>query len=55
MVPDTFICPHHYMFTVHALKIEKIEVPADASAALIGFMINANSIGKAKFTAKYNR
>ena len=47
--------PHRYIFTVHALKIEKIEVPTDASAAMIGYMINANSIGKATFTAKYNR
>ena len=47
--------PHRYIFTVHALGIEKIEVPYDASAALIGFMINANSLGKAGFTAKYGR
>ena len=47
--------PHRYIFTVHALKVEKIDVPADASAALIGFMINANRIGKASFTAKYSR
>src|SRR3954468_19228577 len=39
--------PHRYIFTVHALKTEKIEVPADASAALVGFMINANRLGKA--------
>ena len=47
--------PHRYIFTVYALKIEKIEVPADASAALIGFMVNANALGKANFTAKYGR
>ena len=47
--------PHRYIFTVYALKIEKIEVPADASAALVGFMINANSLGKTSFTAKYGR
>ena len=47
--------PHRYIFTVYALKIEKIEVPSDASAALIGFMINSNSLGKASFTAKYGR
>ena len=29
--------------------------PADATAALAGFMINANQIGKATFTAKYGR
>jgi hypothetical protein len=47
--------PHRYIFTVYSLKVEKVDVPADASAALIGFMINANSLGKASFTAKYGR
>lgn len=47
--------PHRYIFTVQALKIEKIDVPADSSAALVGFMVNANSLGKASFTAKYGR
>ena len=47
--------PHRYIFTVHALKTEKIEVPPDATAALAGFMINANQIGKASFQAKYGR
>lgn len=47
--------PHRYIFTIYALKTEKIDVPADASAALIGFMINANSLGKASFTAMYGR
>src|SRR5665647_684313 len=46
--------PHHYIFTVYALK-DKLEVPADATAALTGFMINANSLGKASFTARYGR
>ena len=46
--------PHRYIFTVHALK-GKLDVPADATAALTGFMINANSLGKASFTAKYGR
>lgn len=47
--------PHRYIFTVHALKTETIDVPADASAAMIGFMIHANSLGKASFTALYGR
>ena len=47
--------PHRYIFTVHALKTDKLELPPDATAALAGFMINANSIGKASFTAKYGR
>lgn len=47
--------PHRYIFTVQALKVEKLDVPADATAALTGYMINANSLGKASFTARYGR
>jgi len=47
--------PHRYIFTVYALKTDKIDAPADASAALVGFMINANKLGKASFEAKYGR
>jgi Raf kinase inhibitor-like YbhB/YbcL family protein len=47
--------PHRYVFTLHALKLDKLEVPADASPALIGFMTRANSLGSASFTAKYAR
>jgi len=47
--------PHRYVFTVYALKTDKLDAPADASAALIGFMIHANQLAKASFTAKYGR
>jgi Raf kinase inhibitor-like YbhB/YbcL family protein len=47
--------PHRYVFTVYALKTDKIDAPADATAALIGFMINANKLAKASFEAKYGR
>lgn len=47
--------PHHYVFTLYALKVEKLELPPDATAALAGFMIHANALGKAQFTAKYGR
>jgi Raf kinase inhibitor-like YbhB/YbcL family protein len=47
--------PHRYIFTVSALKVEKLEAAADASPALIGFMTHANSLGKATFTATYGR
>lgn len=46
--------PHRYVFKVFALKAP-IEVPADASAALIGFNLNANKLGEASVTAKYGR
>jgi Raf kinase inhibitor-like YbhB/YbcL family protein len=47
--------PHRYVFTVHALKVDKLDLPPDGTAALAGFMINANTIAKASFTAKYGR
>lgn len=47
--------PHRYIFTLYALKVDKLDVDADASAALVGFMTNANSLGKATFTATYKR
>ena len=47
--------PHRYIFTVYALKTDKIDVPADATAALTGYMIHANMLGKASFTARYGR
>lgn len=47
--------PHHYIFTVYALKTDKLEVPADATAALTGYMIHGNAIAKASFTALYGR
>ena len=47
--------PHRYVFTVFALKTDKLEIPADATASLAGFMMNANALGKASFTATYGR
>ena len=47
--------PHRYVFTVYALKTDKLDIPADASAALVGFMIHANKLASATFTAKYGR
>lgn len=47
--------PHRYVFTVYALKTDKLDIPPDATAALAGFMVNANSLAKASFTARYGR
>ena len=47
--------PHHYIFSVFALDVEKIELPIDASAAMIGFNLNAHALAKASFTAYYGR
>ena len=55
MCPPPGDKPHRYIFTVHALGVEKLEIPDDASAALAGFMVNANTLGKATFTSTYGR
>jgi hypothetical protein len=47
--------PHRYIFTIHALKVEKIELPPNATAAMAGFFINQNAIGKASITGYYGR
>jgi Raf kinase inhibitor-like YbhB/YbcL family protein len=47
--------PHRYIFTVYALKTDKLDIPADGTAALVGFNLNANSLAKASLTAKFGR
>lgn len=55
MCPPPGDKPHRYIFTVHALSVERIDVPDDAPAALAGFMVNALTLAKASFTATYGR
>ncbi|SFN28055.1 phospholipid-binding protein, PBP family [Variovorax sp. OV329] len=47
--------PHRYIFTVYALKTDKLDIPEGGTAALVGYMINANKLASASFTAKYGR
>ncbi|HEV8692483.1 MAG TPA: YbhB/YbcL family Raf kinase inhibitor-like protein [Ideonella sp.] len=47
--------PHRYIFTVHALKADKLAVPADASAAQIGATIRVNQLAQAQLLARYGR
>jgi len=47
--------PHRYVFSLYALKVEKLDIPAGATASLAGFMINANALGKATLIGKYGR
>lgn len=46
---------HRYIFTVYALKVEKLELEANAKSALAGYMVNANALAKASFTATFGR
>ncbi|MEJ7809505.1 MAG: YbhB/YbcL family Raf kinase inhibitor-like protein [Gemmatimonadaceae bacterium] len=47
--------PHRYIFTVFALKTDRLEIPAGATSAMVGFNINANVLAKATLTAVYRR
>ncbi|MNE58348.1 putative kinase inhibitor protein [compost metagenome] len=46
---------HRYVFTVHALSTERLELPENPSNALTGFMVGANTIQSARITAVYSR
>jgi Raf kinase inhibitor-like YbhB/YbcL family protein len=47
--------PHGYVMTVYALKVPSIEVPADATSAMMLAIIEANSAGKASLTYHFGR
>jgi Raf kinase inhibitor-like YbhB/YbcL family protein len=38
--------PHHYYFRLYALKVPKLDIPADATAAYVGFNVLAQALGK---------
>jgi phosphatidylethanolamine-binding protein (PEBP) family uncharacterized protein len=46
---------HRYIFTVHALDVEKIEVDEGASGAMVGFNVHFHSLGSASITAMYSK
>ncbi|MEW6544382.1 MAG: YbhB/YbcL family Raf kinase inhibitor-like protein [Nitrospirota bacterium] len=47
--------PHRYVFTVYALKVDRLPLEKEASGAMVAFYLNQNALGKASFTAKYGR
>jgi hypothetical protein len=53
--PPQGVPAHRYVFTVHALKVDKLPVPPDASPALVGFMTTMNRIGQSSFTVLVGR
>lgn len=46
---------HRYQFKVFALDVEKLELPADGSAALVGYYLNSHAIEVATLEALYKR
>ena len=47
--------PHRYIFTVYALDVEKLPVKESTNAPIVGFQINAHTIGKASLISYYGR
>ncbi len=46
---------HRYKFTIHALSVEKLDLPENASGALTGYMINANTLATSTIESLYKR
>ncbi len=46
---------HRYILTVHALDVDKLGVPENASPAMIGFMAGMHQLGKATLKVKVKR
>jgi Raf kinase inhibitor-like YbhB/YbcL family protein len=47
--------PHHYHITLFALDTDKLDVPANATAAYVGFNMHAHTLAKTQLTALYSR
>jgi phosphatidylethanolamine-binding protein (PEBP) family uncharacterized protein len=53
--PPAGDAPHRYLFTVHALDVEKLDVPEGCTAAFIGFNLHAHLLGRTSLSARYGR
>lgn len=47
--------PHQYIFTIYALKTDKLGLPSDARPELVGFYLGKNMLAKASLVAYYSR
>jgi Raf kinase inhibitor-like YbhB/YbcL family protein len=47
--------PHRYVFTIYALNVAKLPVPADSSGAMVTSVAQDHLFGKAVFVAHYGR
>ncbi|ORI22534.1 YbhB/YbcL family Raf kinase inhibitor-like protein [Rhodococcus sp. 1168] len=45
--------PHRYMFVVHAVDVERLEVDETATPAFLGFNLFSHAIGRAVLTGVY--
>lgn len=53
--PPPGSAPHRYFFRLHALSVEQLDLPADATAAFVGFNVNGNTLAVAELVPVYSR
>src|SRR5215831_5822178 len=53
--PDKGDPPHRYTFIIYALSVDKLDVPADSSGAMVVSTAKDHLLGKAVFVAHYGR
>ena len=46
---------HRYIFTVYALNVSKLDLDEKTPPAMVGFMLNGNTIAKASLISYYGR
>ena len=46
---------HHYQITVYALDVDKLDIDANASLAVVGFNVHGHTLAKATLTGVYGR
>jgi len=47
--------PHRYLFTIYALDLDKLDVTADSSPALVGFYLNYHTLAQGSLMGLYKR
>jgi Raf kinase inhibitor-like YbhB/YbcL family protein len=47
--------PHRFLFSVHAVLMDRLPVNADTAAAVVGFYLHFNTLAKASLMGLYKR
>jgi Raf kinase inhibitor-like YbhB/YbcL family protein len=47
--------PHRYLFTVFAVSVDRLDVKADTSAAVVGFNLHFHTLAKAEIMGLFKR
>jgi phosphatidylethanolamine-binding protein (PEBP) family uncharacterized protein len=53
--PDAGDPAHHYVITVYALSVDRLDVSAAATPAAVDYMVESKSLGKASIVRSFGR